>query len=164
MTTLFGGGTSGASEAGLKATERDNLRRERFIREQNRQARRDATRLFRAGDRSLRGGFQSALDVIGAVTPEQLGLFQGGNVAAQNALISGLPQFQAAILGQPTDFSGFQAQQLPADLSFLQGIQVPQIQQPELPTVRSTAPDPFDLNGGGGLPGIFKQGLIGKLF
>lgn len=52
-------------------------------------------------------------------------MFGAGNVAAQEQLIGGLPQIQAALLGQPVDFSQFQPTQLTPDLGFTQA-QLPQ--------------------------------------
>ena len=71
--------------------------------------------LFNAAQGNALSGFQGALDIFGQSVPQQLEAFQGGNVAAQNALLAGLPQQQAAILGQqlnpnalqPTILGGF---------------------------------------------------------
>ena len=65
-------------------------------------------------------GTQAALDVFGQTIPQQFGTFQAGNVGAQGALLAGLPQFQSAILGLPTDLSGMQPQRLAVDTSFAQ--------------------------------------------
>ena len=65
-------------------------------------------------------GFQGALDIFGQSVPEQARLFGGGNVAAQQQLITGLPQIQRALLGQQVDFSQFQPVQLTPNLAFTQ--------------------------------------------
>ena len=65
-------------------------------------------------------GFQGALDIFGQSVPEQARLFGGGNVAAQQQLITGLPQIQRALLGQQVDFSQFQPVTLTPNLAFTQ--------------------------------------------
>jgi hypothetical protein len=72
------------------------------------QARQDALGLFPQAQQARRQGFQGALDVLSQSIPAQLQAFQQGNVGAQNQLISGLPQFQNAILGNQADLSAFQ--------------------------------------------------------
>ena len=76
-------------------------------------------RIFPQAQQSAQQGFQGALDVFGSTLPQQANLFQSCNVAAKQALLSGQPQFQNAILGRQVDLSGlqpFQAQ--PIDFSF----------------------------------------------
>lgn len=130
FSSIFGGGTTSASKAGQKATLEDNRRRQNFIRNILGQGIKRTTRLFNQAGQPRREGFQGALDVIGAGVPEQLGLFQAGNVAAQGVTAGGLDPFMAAILGQPLDFRAFQPQQLEADTSFLQGLDVPRFRAP----------------------------------
>ncbi|MCK5445938.1 MAG: hypothetical protein KAI73_09960, partial [Rhodospirillaceae bacterium] len=60
------------------------------------------------------------LDVLGQTIPSQLQAFQQGNVAAQQNLLSGLPQARAAILGGQFDPTGLQATELAFDPSFAQ--------------------------------------------
>ena len=60
---------------------------------------------------SAQEGFQGALDLMGQTIPQQAALFQGGNVAAQNTLLAGLPQQNNAIMGNPIDLSGLQPTQ-----------------------------------------------------
>lgn len=130
FSSIFGGGTTSASKAGQKATLEDNRRRQNFIRNLLGQGIKRTTRLFNQAGQPRREGFQGALDVIGAGVPEQLGLFQAGNVAAQDVFSRGLPQFQNAILGQQVDFGQFQPRQLEADTSFLQNLDVPRFRRP----------------------------------
>jgi hypothetical protein len=83
------------------------------------EARADVNRIFPQAQATANQGFQGALDVFGQSVPAQFDVFQQGNVAAQQALISGLPQIQNAILGGNVDLSGlqpFQAQNVPTDL------------------------------------------------
>ena len=84
------------------------------------QARNDLFKLFPSAQQAGQQGFQSALDVYGQSVPAQQQAFQGGNVAAQNQILAGLPQMQNALFGNQVDMSQFQAynpQQ--QDLSFL---------------------------------------------
>jgi hypothetical protein len=76
------------------------------------QARGDLFNLFPAAQENAQRGYQGALDVFKQALPQQANTFQSGNVAAQNQLLSGMPQFQNAILGAPVDYSQFQATQL----------------------------------------------------
>ncbi|MCK5609380.1 hypothetical protein KAR91_46335 [Candidatus Pacearchaeota archaeon] len=90
------------------------------------QARNDAIPLFQSAQQNALQGFQGALDIFGQTVPQQLQAFQGGNVGAQQALLAGLPQQQAAILGGQLDPNALQAQtlQLPDFSTFQQ--QLPQ--------------------------------------
>ena len=95
----------GASEAaGEKASEQLN--------QSTAKAREDLFKLFPASQQNTQQGYQGALDVFNQSLPQQAGVFQAGNVAAQNQLLAGMPQFQNAILGAPVDYSQFQATQL----------------------------------------------------
>jgi hypothetical protein len=76
------------------------------------QARGDLFKLSPAAQQNAQRGYQGALDVFSQSLPQQAGQFQAGNVAAQNQLLAGMPQFQNAILGAPVDYSQFQATQL----------------------------------------------------
>lgn len=131
MSSIFGGGTSSASEQSVANQQQANAATQRFIEQQAGQARADVSSLFPGAQQVQAQGAQGALDVIGQGIPAQLQAFQQGNVGAQQALQTTLPQFQAAILGQPVDFSAFQPVDLGFDASFLQGLQAPQIQQPQ---------------------------------
>ena len=75
-------------------------------------ARGDLFNLFPAAQENAQRGYQGALDVFKQALPQQANTFQAGNVAAQNQLLSGMPQFQNAILGAPVDYNQFQATQL----------------------------------------------------
>lgn len=120
--TFFGGAEKKAAKAQTKALEQS----QDLIREGIKEGR-EAINLF--GPQAIQSGqqgFQAALDVFGQSLPAQTQAFQGGNVAAQQALLAGLPQIQNAILGGQVNLSGLQPfqQQLP-DLSFFQQ-QLPQ--------------------------------------
>jgi hypothetical protein len=81
-----------------------------------------------------RQGFGGALDVL-RQTEERAGKpFRQGNVLAQQQIQRGLPQVQRAILGQPTDLSGFRAR----DLGPIQQLRVP---NPPPPTTQAAQPN-----------------------
>lgn len=91
-----------------------------LIREATAQARKDIDRLSPMAQENLLRGNQTALNIFGGLAPAQMDIFQQGNVGAQQALLSGLPQIQNALLGMPTDFSALQPQQLQMpDMSFM---------------------------------------------
>jgi hypothetical protein len=113
-------------EAG-KAKEKAARDAAELIRQQTEKAREDIFQLFPMSQQNLQQGYQGALDVFGQALPAQTQTFQGGNVAAQQALLSGLPQMQNAILGNPVDYSQFQPVQL---------------QQPDLSFFNQTLPQP----------------------
>jgi len=116
VDVFFGGAEKKAGKAQKKALEKA----QQFIGQQAAVARQDVTRLFGGAQEAQRGGFQAALDIFGQAVPEQARLFGAGNVGAQQQLIGGLPQIQAALLGQPVDFSQFQPTQLQPNLGFTQ--------------------------------------------
>lgn len=109
-----------------------------LIKEQTAQGRQDVKQLFGSAQQNLLTGQQRALDIFGQTIPQQLDTFQQGNVAAQEQLIAGLPQVQNALLGLPTDLSGFQPTKIDFDASFAQQ-QLPQFQNPQLTNI---APPP----------------------
>lgn len=121
VKSIFGG----TDDSAQKAQTRANAKAAEFVKEQAALARGDILNLFPTADINRTLGFQAALDVIGETTPQQLGAFQQGNVGAQQALLSGLPQIQNAILGRPVDLSGLQPQRFDIDTSFAQR-QLPQ--------------------------------------
>jgi hypothetical protein len=114
MDTLFGGTDDSAQKSQELANQLD---RELFNKNAN-QARWDSINLFGAGDDNRRAGTQGAMDIFSETIPAQMEQFRGGNVAAQQTLLAGLPQIQNALMGLPVDLSGLQAQSLPFDASF----------------------------------------------
>lgn len=135
MSTIFGGGVSSASKQSQAAQQQANAATQQFIEQQEGLARADVSSLFPGAQQVQAQGAQGALDVIGQGIPEQLRAFTGGNVGAQQALQTTLPQFQAAILGQPVDFGAFQPVDLGFDTSFLQNLQSPTVQQGPLSNI-----------------------------
>ena len=127
FSSIFGGGTTGASQQSQEAQLAANAATEKFIREQTGQARADVTALFPSAQRVGAEGFQGALNVIAGGIPQQLAAFQGGNVGAQQTLGQTLPQIQNAILGLPVNQGAFQPQQANPDLSFISNLSVPTV-------------------------------------
>lgn len=85
------------------------------------QARADLQSLYPAAQANITQGYQSAADVFGNAIPAQVDAFTQGNQAAQQAILSGMPQYQNAILGNAIDYSQMTPQQQTVpDLSFLQ--------------------------------------------
>ena len=115
---FFGGAEKKAAKAQTQALGEG----QEFIRQGIEEARGAAIPLFGAAQQNLLGGFQGALDIFGQTVPQQLQAFQGGNVGAQRALLAGLPQQQAAILGGALDPNALQVQtlQLPGFETFRQ--------------------------------------------
>lgn len=107
------GGLFGSNQAKKAAQQQSNDLREaqRLQREATDQARADINRLFPVAQQNLLTGAQGAMDVFNQITPQQMQVMQQGNMAAQQALLAGLPQMNNAILGMPVDYSGFTAQQ-----------------------------------------------------
>ena len=115
VKTVFGGSDDSAQEAQIEANERSA----QLIARQAQVAKGEVNRLFPQADAARNRGLGLAAEVLAGATPEQLRLSDQGNLQAQRALLSGLPQVQNAILGQPVDLSGLQPQAISPDLSFL---------------------------------------------
>lgn len=82
------------------------------------EARGDINRIFPQAQQTARQGFQGALDVFGQSLPAQANIFQEGNIGAQQAILSGLPQIQNALLGGNVDFSQLQPFQAKTPIRF----------------------------------------------
>ncbi|PHS61788.1 MAG: hypothetical protein COB09_17120 [Thalassobium sp.] len=139
--TVFGGGTSSASEQNVQNQQAQNAQLRQFIEQQTGQARQDVLGVFPQADFARNAGIQGALDVVGQGVPVELAALQQGNVGAQGVLGTGLEQFQNAILGDPLDFSGFSPQQIGVDTSFLQGVQLPDFVPQPAATPNATVPN-----------------------
>lgn len=98
---------------------------QRFIEESVAKARGDIFKLYPDAQESRQKGLQAGLDLYEQSVPAQMQSFTGGNVAAQNMLLQGLPQMNAAIMGQPVNTSGLQSYQGQG----LQGLTMPQAPQ-----------------------------------
>ena len=90
-------------------------------------AKEDVNRLFDSARQTGQEGFQGALNVFGQSLPAQATTFQQGNLGAQQAILSGLPQIQNALFGNQVDFSQMQPFQLQApNVDFFQQ-ELPQV-------------------------------------
>lgn len=107
-----------AADKALDTQREQNLLNRSFLNQQIFGARADATSLFDDAQVSRDIGTLAAADVLTKALEPQVGHLQAGNVAAQEALLSGLPQIQNAILGRPVDLSALQPVRLPVDESF----------------------------------------------
>ena len=116
MSKLFGGTDDSSQKAQISQNQQVLALQEKLAK----QARGDVTGIFPGVRQSAQEGFQGALDLMGQTVPQQAALFQGGNVAAQNTLLAGLPQQNNAILGNPIDLSGLQPTQLAYNTDFTQ--------------------------------------------
>jgi len=110
------------------------------------QAREDVQRLFGEAAEQQTQGFSSAAEFLGGNIGAQVAPFQQGNIQAQEQVGRGLTQQQNALLGLPTDFSGFQARSVgtPESFNIANPLAVP-------PPVETITQDPPDI--GGNIPG-----------
>ena len=118
MTRVVKGVFGGAETSQQRHQGRVEESNRAFSKEQSEQARLDALSLSDVANENRNKGFQAALDVLGETIPQQLQAFSQGNVGAQRTTISGLEQFQNAILGNPVNMATFQPQQIAVDSSF----------------------------------------------
>jgi hypothetical protein len=92
------------------------------------------------GQEMRQQGLQQGLGMLGQLYGPTAMLNQQGNLAAQRAILAGLPMQRAAIMGTPIDYSGLQTTQIGYDPAMLAGIfgqaQLPQGQMnlPPYPT------------------------------
>lgn len=113
------------ADKNMRSAERQRAESQKFIEESVNKARGDLFKLFPAAQESRNQGLQAGIDLYKQSIPQQLGAFTQGNMAAQNALIQGLPAMQAAIMGQPMNYNPQAQQVAPNAGNFLQGIQAP---------------------------------------
>lgn len=124
----------------VESMEDQRNRSQEFIERSMKQARGDLFKLFPEAQESRQQGLQAGIDVLKQSVPIQAQAFQGGNMAAQKALLGGQGGIEAAFLGQPYQSSqdpyrfnlsnvDFQMPQAPqfAPISPNQGIQGQQI-------------------------------------
>lgn len=107
----FGSFFSGTDSSAAKNQQKDNAQRQAFLQQQAALARGDTFALYPAGDYARNSSYDAALALMGQSAPRELGMFQGGNVAAQNLYLQGMPQYQNAILGMPVNNQALQPYQ-----------------------------------------------------
>lgn len=107
--SVIGGGLAakGAKEAAETGAE-GQAEASRIIAEQADEARKMIFQLVPIGEQNLQTGAQAALNVLGQSIGPQAEMARGGNIAAQETLISGLPMQRAATLGRDVDYSQLQ--------------------------------------------------------
>jgi len=106
----------------LKSAEAQKAASQEFIERNIAQARSDIFKLFPKAQDARTQGLQAGVDLYKQAYPAMMNSFQQGNVGAQNMLLAGLPQANNAILGNPVNLQGLQAQQLQQP----QGLSIPQ--------------------------------------
>lgn len=111
----------------VKSAERQKAASQAYIDKAIKDARSDIFKLYPAAQQSRQQGLQSGLDLFRQAYPAMTQAFQGGNVAAQNQLLAGLPQMNNAILGRPVNLGGLQSIAL----------QQPNFQIPQAPQFQS---------------------------
>jgi hypothetical protein len=77
---------------------------------------------FGTGQRMRQQGMQQGLGMLSQLYGPTANLYQQGNMAAQRALLAGVPLQRAAILGEPMDYSALQPTQISYDPNMLAGI------------------------------------------
>lgn len=147
---LFGSDDDSAQDAQIAA----NKAAQRFIEQQAELARGDALSLFPQAIDASRAGFDQALQVMNAALPQQLAAFQGGNLAAQGTLLSGIDPFRQALLTGQADMSAMQPFRANVDMSQILNRNIE-----EMLGKRGTAANMMPTSGGTGsrLPGLLSQ-------
>ena len=133
--TLFGGSEKKAAQAQANATKEAM----QITREGVEEAKKALDQMSPLALQMLGGSAQQGIDLLGAAAQNQANVAQQGNVKAQEQIANSLPMIQAALMGQPLDFSKMQATklQLPG-MDFLKQNVSPLINIPR------TAPSQFD--------------------
>lgn len=136
--SIFGGGTTSASEQSQAAQVQANLATEAFIREQTGRAREDVLGIFPEAQAVRGEAFQNVLQLIGAGVPAEAAAFTQGNIGAQNILAQTPGQVRNALLG--LGVTDFQPVEFDIDTSFLEGFNV--ADAPILEEIGGTSPPP----------------------
>lgn len=95
----------GDPNQGLNAQQKSNKQSQAYTKEQADLSVADANRLYGESRLPMEMGYQGAIDALGGATRQQIDTSARGNYYGQEALLAGMPQFQAAILGMPVDNS-----------------------------------------------------------
>lgn len=108
----------------MSKMEQQRAQSKEFVEKSVKNARSDIFKLFPAAQQSRQQGLDAGLSLYQQAYPQMMNAFQGGNVAAQNAVIQGLGQSNNALLGNAVNTSFLQPQALPMP----QGLQLPNAQ------------------------------------
>jgi len=101
---VFGGTDNSAQKEQIKA----NAASKAYTEAMAKQSAAQANYLYSQGDYARNTGINAAMGLMGNNMPTQMGMYQNGNVAAQQQLLAGLPQYQNAILGMPVNNNALQ--------------------------------------------------------
>lgn len=165
MGKVFKGIFGGKDTSQQNLTLEDNRRRQDFIEEATRQARSDVLRVAPGAEQARNAGFQSAIDALTGVSSARIDALQNAGMLGQSALVGGLNLTKDALLGNPTDFSGFQPRQVRVDSSVLnrqlpqspgiaQSLSTPNFEERELAQGIQTDADLFNAASRGRIPGL----------
>tara|TARA_R110002074_G_scaffold24842_1_gene73915 strand:+ start:1187 stop:1744 length:558 start_codon:yes stop_codon:yes gene_type:complete len=116
VKTIFGG----ESDEGIERQEKSNQLLRDFLARQEAMGRADIRKAMPSQYAAMTAGQQSALDVYGQTMPQQANAFVGGNVAAQQSLLSGMPMYEQAIRGGDVNYAALKPYQGSYDMSFAQ--------------------------------------------
>lgn len=144
LSDLVGTFTGSTARDASKAQIEEAERSKQFIQKGINEAKTAVDKYGQGARQSQGQGFQGALDIFSQTLPQQAGLFQQGNMGAQQALLSGLPQMNNAILGRQVDYNAMQPQQFDYNMDFSQGNQAVGYQTPEQQAAQQQSQ--FDLN------------------
>lgn len=141
LSDLVGAFTGSSARDASRAQIEEAEKSKQFIKEGIDRARGDVGKFGEGARESQAQGFQDALNIFSQTLPQQAGLFQQGNVGAQQALLAGLPQMNNAILGRQVDYSAMQPQQFDFNMDFAQSNQPQGMPQAVAPQVQAPAPN-----------------------
>lgn len=95
----------GNNNSQQKTAERQQEYSRRFTQQAQGQSRADINSLYNRGDAARNQGYDQALEIQQRAMPIQADYFQGGNVAAQQAILGGMPQIYQAPQLDPSSFN-----------------------------------------------------------
>lgn len=104
LSDVTGGFFGGPDDSGMRQQRTDNRRGQEFTQRQMGYSRDDLNYWYDRADAYRRQAEQDAINYLSGVVPQQMGYFQGGNVAAQQAILGGQPQIYQAQLPQASAF------------------------------------------------------------
>jgi len=114
VKSIFGGTDKSAQKAQIDANAADRALFEKLANESTASAK----SLFGSADTNRNMSLAQVLTLLGGTIPQQLSAQQQGNVGAQRQLTRGLPQIQAALMGQPVNMGALQPTRISYDTSF----------------------------------------------
>jgi len=133
MQLAVAAATAGANYLGNKKT---NAANKKAAEEANRVAQSRTTAglgylepAYNKGMDAQQRAYEQSLSLQGQTFRPTIDAMQGGNLAAQRAILAGLPMQRAAILGGKIDYSQLQPYQQNIDTSAMQGLFNPQAMQ-----------------------------------